>query len=190
MIVEYWLYQSTGKGKINPEHIAKLDAIGFEWDPQRARWNIMYEKLLDFYHERGHCQVPKGYQDDTELANWVRNQRLEYANLQRGRKSRMSEDRIAKLNSIGFKWSTSHRSPMIEIAQPESQLQGSPPLPEQQQASSTATTSDASAASASPTPNPSATTTPAAKTTQYHEHHNMVGLMPKEDVEESPPPQE
>ena len=75
------MYQTTGKGKISPERIARLDAIGFEWDPQRARWNIMYQKLLQFCNEHGHCRVPKGYHRDTELANWVRNQRLEYANL-------------------------------------------------------------------------------------------------------------
>jgi hypothetical protein len=43
--VEYWLHQDTGHAKITNERIARLDAIGFEWDPQKAIWNIMYEKL-------------------------------------------------------------------------------------------------------------------------------------------------
>jgi hypothetical protein len=105
--VEYWLYQSSGKGKINTDRIARLEAMGFEWDPQRAQWNLMYDKLLAFAAENGHCKVPKGYQKDPELANWVRNQRLEFANLQRGRKTRMNQLRLDKLNAIGFKWSTS-----------------------------------------------------------------------------------
>jgi hypothetical protein len=43
--VEYWLHQETGHAKITKERIARLDAIGFEWDPQKAIWNIMYDKL-------------------------------------------------------------------------------------------------------------------------------------------------
>ena len=46
----------------------------------------MFGKLQSFNEEHGHCKVPKGYTRDLELANWVRNQRLEYANLQRGKK--------------------------------------------------------------------------------------------------------
>eukprot|EP00934_Nitzschia_sp_Nitz4_P006998 Nitzschia sp. Nitz4//scaffold28_size193895//28642//29952//NITZ4_001629-RA/size193895-augustus-gene-0.290-mRNA-1//1//CDS//3329545874//6988//frame0 len=105
--VEYWIYQQTGAGKITPERIARLDALGFEWDPQRAQWNYMYEKLLQYKKEFGHCKVPKGYYKDLELANWVRNQRLERANMIKGKKSRMTTDRFLKLDSLGFRWSTS-----------------------------------------------------------------------------------
>lgn len=59
-----------------------------------------------FKEERGHCKVPKGYDNDKELANWVRNQRLERANMLRGHKNRMSEERLQKLDALGFKWSS------------------------------------------------------------------------------------
>jgi hypothetical protein len=131
--VEYWIYQTSGKGKINADRIARLEALGFEvrtigfdgllhyssyrflmlspfiflqWDPQRAQWNIMFEKLQEFAKDNAHCKVPKGYIKDPELANWVRNQRLEYANLQRNKKTRMTADRVDRLNEMGFKWST------------------------------------------------------------------------------------
>jgi hypothetical protein len=74
--VEYWLHQSKGKAKINPDRIARLESIGFEWDPQRAQWEYLFRKLQHFNEEQGHCKVPKGYTRDPELANWVRNQRL------------------------------------------------------------------------------------------------------------------
>jgi hypothetical protein len=77
-----------------------------QWDPQRAQWNIMFQKLQEFAKENDHCKVPKGYIKDPELANWVRNQRLEYANLQRNKKTRMTADRVERLNEMGFKWST------------------------------------------------------------------------------------
>jgi hypothetical protein len=83
-----------------------LESIGFEWDPQRAQWNIMFEKLLSFHKEVGHCKVPKGYTKDPELANWVRNQRLEHANMTKNKMSRMTQDRYKLLDDLGFKWST------------------------------------------------------------------------------------
>lgn len=103
--VEYWIYQTKGKAKIDLARIQKLESIGFEWDPQRAQWNTMYDKLKAFHGTHGHCKVPKGYSIDLELANWVRNQRLEYANMERGKKSRMTEDRLKLLNDLGFTWS-------------------------------------------------------------------------------------
>jgi hypothetical protein len=66
----------------------------------------MFEKLQEFAKDNEHCKVPKGYIKDPELANWVRNQRLEYANLQRNKKTRMTADRVDRLNEMGFKWST------------------------------------------------------------------------------------
>eukprot|EP00980_Cylindrotheca_fusiformis_P026948 scaffold18138_cov128-Cylindrotheca_fusiformis.AAC.14 len=105
--VEYWIFQQSGTGKITPERIARLEGMGFEWDPQKAQWNMLFDKLVKFKEEFGHCKVPKGYAKDTELANWVRNQRLEQANMKKGKKSRMTPERYQKLNDLGFKWSTS-----------------------------------------------------------------------------------
>jgi hypothetical protein len=39
------------------------------------------------------------------LANWVRNQRLEQANFEKKKKSRMTPERHNSLNELGFKWS-------------------------------------------------------------------------------------
>ena len=58
-----------------------------------------------FKEEVGHCRVPKGYTKDKELANWVRNQRLEEANMRKGKKTRMTQERLQALQDIGFKWS-------------------------------------------------------------------------------------
>jgi hypothetical protein len=45
--VEYWLFMATpeGRGKITPYRIARLNSIGFEWDPQKAQWDMMFERL-------------------------------------------------------------------------------------------------------------------------------------------------
>jgi len=104
--VEYWIFQQTETAKITEERIGRLDAIDFEWDPQKAQWDKMFEKLKEYKKENNHCRVPKGYEKDWELANWVRNQRLEQANLSKlGKKSRMTPERFKLLDDLGFKWS-------------------------------------------------------------------------------------
>ena len=62
--------------------------------------------MPQFKDDVGHCRVPKGYQKDPELANWVRNQRLEQANLKKGKKTRMTTERFHALDDLGFKWSS------------------------------------------------------------------------------------
>lgn len=91
--VEYWIYQETGGGKITPERIRRLEEVGFVWNPQEEQWKKMFERLKAYKEERGHCKVPKAYEKDVELANWVRNQRLEHANYLKGKNSRMNTER-------------------------------------------------------------------------------------------------
>ena len=64
----------------------------------------MYEQLQDFVRQHGHAKVPKGFVHNPELANWVRNQRLEHCN------GRMTPERIAFLDKLGFVWSQSNKS--------------------------------------------------------------------------------
>jgi len=49
--------------------------------------------------------VPKGYEENTVLANWVSNQRQEYKKYKKGDKCPMREERVAKLEKVGFAWS-------------------------------------------------------------------------------------
>lgn len=65
----------------------------------------MYKKLQDFCRQHGHAKVPKGYTKDVELANWVRNQRLEHRNWQQQKRSRMTQERFELLDKLGFVWS-------------------------------------------------------------------------------------
>ena len=105
--MEYWIFQQKGKAKINADRIRLLDAIGFEWDPQRVQWQAMYDKLALFVRKHGHAKVPKGYSEDKELANWVRNQRLEHRNWEQQKRSRMTPERFNMLDKLGFIWSQS-----------------------------------------------------------------------------------
>jgi hypothetical protein len=52
-----------GNGKITQERISKLEGIGFEWDPQNAKWEIMFQRLKNFkvciYLDEYRCNVPR-----------------------------------------------------------------------------------------------------------------------------------
>jgi hypothetical protein len=58
----------------------------------------LLKRLEAYKEEHGDCLVPaKSYEQDTELGHWVRNQRMKY-------KRGMRQDRIEKLEGLGFTW--------------------------------------------------------------------------------------
>jgi glutaredoxin len=91
---------SHSKNKLRLDRKALLDKIGFVWkaDKSDKTWHQQYEQLAEFKREKGHCIVPKRYQEDMYLGAWVNNQRQ----LQRNNNLRL--DRKALLDEIGFVW--------------------------------------------------------------------------------------
>ena len=51
-----------------------------------------------FQEEHGHCKVPHKYPKSPQLSVWVSNQRKDF------KKGDLSEDRIARLEELGFVW--------------------------------------------------------------------------------------
>ena len=104
------------KGKLSPERIARLDAIGFEWEraglngasvseSNQLRWDEFFTRLLIFRERHGHTRVPANWQEDPSLAYWVADQRkLE-------RKLILRPDRKARLVEAGFEWRPKGWSP-------------------------------------------------------------------------------
>ena len=90
-----------------------LDAIGFVWDAVDRRggsqhddgkWNLWLEELNEYKKEHGDCLVPQGYNDNPKLGSWVHNQRAEYQLMKTGKKSKITEERVEKLEAIDFVW--------------------------------------------------------------------------------------
>lgn len=87
----------------------RLDTINFNWgetkvrlrnNPCTEKWVQMYEKLTAFQKENGHCNVQRTYAPDPPLGYWVKAQRDNYS------RTTLSDERIEKLQSIGFIWNT------------------------------------------------------------------------------------
>jgi superfamily II DNA or RNA helicase len=87
------LYSSN---TLSTERILKLESLGFEWDPTDAEWENNFRKLHDFKEINGHCRVPYQYKDDHRLGNWVVGLR--------SRKDQLTQERIARLEKLGFQW--------------------------------------------------------------------------------------
>ena len=93
-----WQRLLYSSGKISKERIARLEELGFEWDPQIASWNRFFDELVAYKDKYGDCRVPRGYTTNNELSVWVMSQRQRYS------KAKISKDRILNLEALGFEW--------------------------------------------------------------------------------------
>jgi hypothetical protein len=93
-----WLNKRCCKyrqGKLSQEETQKLEAQGVIWDRRDVRWEENYQQLVQFEKEHGHTLVPRSH----PLGQWVLTQRH--------RKATLSQERINKMDAIGFIWDAS-----------------------------------------------------------------------------------
>jgi superfamily II DNA or RNA helicase len=90
--------QRKNKKKMPLGRVDLLDVLGFVWKVKEEAWDEGYGRLRAFVEREGHCLVPRGYEDEDgfQLGGWV--------GAQRQRQSRLSSDRIALFNELGFVW--------------------------------------------------------------------------------------
>jgi hypothetical protein len=81
------------QGLIPVERKAKLEAIGFCWDPVDDLWEKSFAELVTYKKANGHCIVVSG-----SLGVWVKKQLGIY------KRGKLSPERIAKLESLEFCW--------------------------------------------------------------------------------------
>lgn len=72
-------------GKLAPDRIAKLNALGFVWKSSRtvqvvgeginAAWKTRYDELRLYKTMHGDCKVPTEWPQNPQLAHWVVRQR-------------------------------------------------------------------------------------------------------------------
>ena len=80
------------------DQIDRLEALGFIWNVDEAEWKEVFNELVIFKELNGHCNARRDRQNYESLGRWVSHQREKY------RKGKLSEDKISKLESIGFIW--------------------------------------------------------------------------------------
>lgn len=71
---------------------------------QERKWYKHFADLVEFKRTHNHCHVSYTHSSNPELARWVKRQRYQYYLFREGNPSCMTEERIKKLNDIGFVW--------------------------------------------------------------------------------------
>lgn len=85
-------------GKLSPDRIARLDALGFDWGDSRGAWEARFAELEAYKARFGHSRVPDRWAENPALAGWASRQRY----LRRAGK--LSTVRIGQLDALGFMW--------------------------------------------------------------------------------------
>ena len=90
--------QRLSKDALSIERQARLDALGFVWDPHKEQWEEGYEALKSYQSTQGHCRVPRAYKTEAgySLSTWIANQR--------SRKEALSIEDKERLDALGFVW--------------------------------------------------------------------------------------
>ncbi len=89
--------QRIRKSELDDSRIRRLDSLGFSWNPHLDLWEKNFSALVKFRDREGHAVVPQGFKvDDLTLGSWVVRQRVQ--------RNKLTEERIRRLDSIGFNW--------------------------------------------------------------------------------------
>ena len=89
-------------GSIEQDRIDRLSSIGFKWALKEGvstvPWQTRFNELVQYKAKYGDCNVPRS---QGPLGRWVHNQRDSY------REVKLAQDRIDRLNGVGFGWTPS-----------------------------------------------------------------------------------
>lgn len=97
----YWVsVQRKRKDLLTSDQIKKLESLNFVWDILAHNWEMGFGYLKEFKEKFGHISTINTYvnEDGFGLGEWVSSQRKDY------KAKKISQDRLDKLNSIGFMW--------------------------------------------------------------------------------------
>ncbi|MQA17673.1 MAG: hypothetical protein GEV09_27430, partial [Pseudonocardiaceae bacterium] len=90
------------KGKLNPERVAALDALGMVWQVHDERFARYLAAARDYHAEHGHLNVPHDHRTPAghQLGTWIAKRRSEH------RRGALSPERVAALDKLGMIWET------------------------------------------------------------------------------------
>ena len=91
----------------------RLEALGFVWNTLDEGWEQMFTVLADYRRQNGNCKVPQNWRDNPKLGKWVQHQRNSR------RTGALSEERIHRLDKIGFQWKPSKGPAIKEPRSPD-----------------------------------------------------------------------
>jgi hypothetical protein len=101
---QYKLKLDGSHSTLTDERERALDNLGFVWDSHGVIWEERLNALKDFRRTHGHTSVPSTFAENAGLSLWVKCQRRQCKLFWRGEQSNITQERIAKLENLGFIW--------------------------------------------------------------------------------------
>lgn len=101
---QYRYRQEGQKSHMDDQRIAILEREGFVWSFYELRWELQYDELVQYKEKFGNCVVPIDAPEYEKLWTWVFKQKRTYSMRKRGEPSPITDERIEKLEKIGFIW--------------------------------------------------------------------------------------
>ncbi len=84
--------------------IVLLEEIGFVWNFYDVKWNSNYEELRAYVEQNGFGAMPP-QKFNGFLFRWMQRQRKLYRERLQGKTNAITDERISRLDQIGFDWS-------------------------------------------------------------------------------------
>merc|ERR1711976_619243 len=100
--MDYKAYNEGKKRAFFKIQIKALEKLGIQWTVRSDKWNIQYNKLVEYKHNHGDTMVPTKNYSDKNFANWVACQRHEYKRMNEGKTHTLTPERIKLLKDIEF----------------------------------------------------------------------------------------
>ena len=101
------------KGRLAPEKVAALEALGILWEPRAQAWDEAFRQAQAYWRQHRHLLIPHDWrtEDGLELGSWIQVQRKEF------RDGTLSAERQAALVKIGMAWNALHSQWALGLAQ-------------------------------------------------------------------------
>eukprot|EP00980_Cylindrotheca_fusiformis_P029717 scaffold23774_cov127-Cylindrotheca_fusiformis.AAC.1 len=110
---QFKLRKAGKPSTLTNDRIEALKNAGFVWDSHSNVWEDRYNELVAFQAKNGHCNITFDKTRTTcphnAMASWIKHQRRQYKLSRMGVQSHMTQERVDKLNKIGFVWDVQHK---------------------------------------------------------------------------------
>ena len=93
---------------LTKERIEALERLGMVWDVPDYLWEQSYAACVEYHRTHGDLDIPFDFvsKDGIKIGGWIRNQRA--AKQGKGCHSKLTEEQIKRLDSIGMLWDTKY----------------------------------------------------------------------------------
>mmetsp|Transcript_22364 Transcript_22364/g.25911 ORF Transcript_22364/g.25911 Transcript_22364/m.25911 type:complete len:413 (+) Transcript_22364:209-1447(+) len=106
----YRMYIDGRASFLNEERIKILELVGVNWNVKGdVFWDKMYHQLIEYKQKHGNAQVPRKWDANPKLGEWVTDQRRQYQYKLKRKHTLLTDERQRKLDEVNFTWSLRSR---------------------------------------------------------------------------------